>query len=107
MVLEVTETNITEVLNSNEITLLQFSAEWCGPCKTLTPIIKELSEDNTSKTNVGIGKVNVDESGEVAKSYGIRNIPTLLLFKDGEISERMVGIVSKSDLQKKIDTLLS
>jgi thiol-disulfide isomerase/thioredoxin len=56
MVLEVTETNITEVLNSNEITLLQFSAEWCGPCKTLTPIIKELSEDNTSKTNVGIGK---------------------------------------------------
>jgi thioredoxin 1 len=107
MVLEVTETNITEVLNSNEITLLQFSAEWCGPCKTLTPIIKELSEDNTSKTNVGIGKVNVDESGEVAKSYGIRNIPTLLLFKNGEISERMVGIVSKSDLQKKIDTLLS
>jgi thioredoxin 1 len=107
MVLQVTETNITEVLNSNEITLLQFSAEWCGPCKILTPIIKELSEDNTSKTNVGIGKVNVDESGEVAKSYGIRNIPTLLLFKDGEISERMVGIVSKSDLQKKIDTLLS
>jgi thioredoxin 1 len=107
MVLEVTEKNITEVLNSNEITLLQFSAEWCGPCKTLTPIIEELSEDNTSKTNVGIGKVNVDESGEVAKSYGIRNIPTLLLFKDGEISERMVGIVSKSDLQKKIDTLLS
>jgi thioredoxin 1 len=107
MVLQVTETNITEVLNSNEITLLQFSAEWCGPCKILTPIIKELSEDNTSKTNVGIGKVNVDESGEVAKSYGVRNIPTLLLFKDGEISERMVGIVSKSDLQKKIDTLLS
>jgi thioredoxin 1 len=107
MVLEVTEKNITDVLKNNEITLLQFSAEWCGPCKTLTPIIKALSEDNTDKTNIGIGKIDVDECGEVAKSYGIRNIPTLLLFKDGEISERMVGVISKSDLQKKIDTLLS
>ncbi|HAQ98854.1 MAG TPA: thioredoxin, partial [Verrucomicrobiales bacterium] len=76
---------------------------WCGPCKMLTPVLEELSSENESKIN--IYKVNVDENQQLAVKYGIRSIPTLLLFKGGEIQEQIVGLKSKSDLQTSIDSM--
>ena len=101
MSLEVTSENITNVL-SNKIAILDFWAPWCGPCKMLGPIIDELAEANKDIT---IGKINVDENSEIAKEYGIRGIPTVLIFKDGSVIERLVGLTSKDNLQIKIDGL--
>lgn len=100
-VIKTTDSNITELLNA-PICVLQFSAEWCGPCKMLGPIIDELAEANKDIT---IGKINVDENSEIAKEYGIRGIPTVLIFKDGSVIERLVGLTSKDNLQSKIDGL--
>jgi thioredoxin 1 len=83
--------------------LVDFWAEWCGPCKMLTPVLEELSNENESKIN--IYKVNVDENQQLAVKFGIRSIPTLLLFKGGEIQEQIVGLKSKSDLQASIDRI--
>jgi|ERR1035437_1534872 thioredoxin 1 len=102
MALEVTNSNITEVLAQNEITVLQFSAEWCGPCRILGPIIEELAAGNEG---ISIGKVNVDENGELGLTYSVRGIPTIIFFKNGEVVEKIVGVKSKAELQAKIDSL--
>ena len=100
----VTDENFeVEVLNAGKPVLVDFWAEWCGPCKMLTPVLEELSSENESKIN--IYKVNVDENQQLAVKYGIRSIPTLLLFKGGEIQEQIVGLKSKSDLQTSIDSM--
>lgn len=104
MALEITDGNITETLNSNKITLVDFWAPWCGPCRMLGPIIEDLAKDNTDVT---IGKVNVDENSESAVKYGVRGIPTMIFFKDGEVVDKIVGVKSKAELQAKIDSLKS
>ncbi|MBT5926862.1 MAG: thioredoxin [Verrucomicrobia bacterium] len=92
-----------KVVQSSTPALVDFWAEWCGPCKMLTPVLEELSKENESKMN--IFKVNVDENQQLAVKFGIRSIPTLLFFKGGEIQEQVVGLKSKSDLQASIDRI--
>ena len=104
MALEITDGNITEVLKSNKITVLDFWAPWCGPCRMLGPIIEELA---TSNADIAIGKLNVDENSESASRYGVRGIPTIIFFKDGEIVDKIVGVKSKAEFQAKIDSLKS
>ena len=102
MTLKVTENNIVEVLKEKEITVLDFSADWCGPCKMLTTIIESLSSVNTDIT---IGKVNVDENSNLSSKYSVRGIPTLIFFKDGKEIDRIVGVTNKGGIQTKIDAL--
>ena len=102
---EFTDSNFeTEVLNSETLVMVDFWAVWCGPCKTLSPIIDELSTEYVEK--VKIGKLNVDENSEISTKYGIRSVPTLLFFKNGEIIDKKVGAVSKTSLQEKINSII-
>tara|TARA_B110000438_G_C15731200_1_gene614287 strand:+ start:837 stop:1154 length:318 start_codon:yes stop_codon:yes gene_type:complete len=105
MALEITSANFEEtVLKSDKPVLIDFWAEWCGPCRMVGPIVDELHTDYDGKAV--IGKVNVDDQQEIAAQYGIRNIPTILFFKGGEIVDKNVGVAPKGDLAKKIDALL-
>ena len=106
MALQVNNENIEEILSEKKVTLLQFSAEWCGPCKMLTPIILKLSEENELK-DVTIGKINVDTGIELGAKYGVRNIPTIIYLKDGLEVDRTTGLKTKEEIQNKIDLLLS
>ena len=85
------------------VTLVDFWAPWCGPCRMIAPIIEELAEDFDGKAT--IAKVNTDEEQDIAIQYGIRSIPTLLVFKDGELVDQMVGASSKQVLADKINSL--
>jgi len=85
----------------NGITLVDFWAEWCGPCKMMTPVIDELATEFGDK--VTVGKIDVDAQQELAMKFQVSSIPTLIVFKDGEIAERFVGVTSKSDLATALD----
>lgn len=104
MATTVTDGNFAELISSNKVLVIDFSAEWCGPCKQMEPIIDGLVADYEGKAL--IGKVDVDENPEVCEKYGIRNIPTILLFKNGEVAERIVGATPKNILEDKIKGLL-
>jgi thioredoxin 1 len=93
----------TEVIKSDVVVLVDFWAEWCGPCKMLAPIVEKIAEDETYQGKVKIGKVNVDDNPNTASHFGIQAIPTLLLFKDGAIVDRVVGVTSEKEIRKKID----
>jgi thioredoxin 1 len=101
-ILSVTQENFsTEVLSAGTPVLVDFWAEWCGPCKMIAPILDELAEEYNGR--VKIAKVNIDEQQQLAAQYGIRAIPTLLMFHKGEVSEQIVGLKSKRDLKNSID----
>ena len=90
----------TEVISSDKLTVVDFWAEWCGPCKMIGPLVEELAGDYAGKAV--IGKLNVDENPGVTARYGIRSIPTLLVFKSGQIVDKQVGAVPKSVLSQKL-----
>ncbi|MCZ2393445.1 MAG: thioredoxin [Chitinophagales bacterium] len=94
----------SEVLDSKKVAMVDFWAEWCGPCRMVGPIVEELSNEYEGKALVG--KCDVDEYGDVAAQFGIRSIPTILFFKNGELVDRVVGAVPKAQLKGKLDGLL-
>ena len=98
------DTFTAEVTNSNIPVVVDFWAEWCGPCRMLGPIIEEVSKDYEGKAVVG--KLDVDSNQEFAAKFGVRNIPTVLVFKDGELVNRQVGVSPKNVYTESIDALL-
>jgi thioredoxin 1 len=101
--MELTDQNFEEeVIKSDQPVLVDFWAEWCGPCQAMTPIIEELIKDNEGKP-VKIGKLNIDENKEVVGKYGVLSIPTFALFKDGKIVNQQAGAVPKEKLQEMLD----
>ena len=101
-IVSLTQENFSsEVLQSQSPVLVDFWAEWCGPCKMIAPILDELAEEYDGK--VKIGKVNIDEQQGLAAEYGIRAIPTLLVFHQGQVAEQIVGLKSKRDLKASFD----
>lgn len=102
--IEITDANFEEVIKSEQPILVDFWAEWCGPCKMIGPVVEELAGDYEGKAV--IGKVDVDSNPGVAQAFGIRSIPTLLFFKGGQIVDKQVGAVPKAVLSQKLDAQL-
>lgn len=103
-VVNVSDANYKEVLAAGQPVVLDFWAEWCGPCRMVSPIIDELAEEYAGR--ITVGKVNVDENDTVVAEYGIRNIPTVLFFKDGQVVDKQVGAAQKAAFVEKINKLL-
>ena len=102
---KITDENFeSEVLKSNKITIVDFWAEWCGPCKQIAPALEELATENVGTYK--IGKLNIDENQKYATDFGVRSIPTLLIFKDGQVVEQLVGSMPKAVLGEKISTAI-
>ena len=103
MAVEFTDANFKEVvLDSDKVVLVDFWAPWCGPCRMIAPIVDELHTELEGKAV--IGKVNVDENSEVSTNFGVRNIPTLLIFKNGEVVDKLVGALPKSQILEKLES---
>ena len=106
MALEFTDSNFkSEVLESDKLTVVDFWAEWCGPCRAIGPIIEELGKEYEGRVNVG--KVNVDHNSEVSINYGITSIPAILFFKNGQVVDKLVGAQPKGNFVKKIEQHLN
>jgi thioredoxin 1 len=106
MAQEFTDSNFkAEILDSNQVAVIDLWAPWCGPCKMMTPIVDDLSKEYEGKAIVG--KLNVDDNPNVPMEYGVRGIPTFLIFKGGELKEKVVGTQTKEALKNRIEALLS
>ena len=105
MVVTLTDANFDEmVLKADKPVLVDFWAEWCGPCRVIGPLVSEIAEDYKDK--VIVGKLDVDSNPEVSAKYGIRNIPTVLFFKNGQVADKQVGAVPKGNLVNKVEALI-
>ena len=105
MVITLTDANFDDmVLKADRPVLVDFWAEWCGPCRVIGPLVQEIAEDYKEK--VIVGKLEVDSNPEVSSKYGIRNIPTVLFFKNGQVAAKQVGAVPKSSFVSKLESLL-
>jgi thioredoxin 1 len=105
MAVEITDANYTEIaMNSDKPVMIDFWAEWCGPCRMVTPIVEEMSHEYDGKAV--IGKVNVDDNQEISAKFGIRNIPTIIFLKGGQVVDKSVGAVPKNVLTDKLEALL-
>ena len=104
MAIEINDSNFAEVLNSGKPLVIDFWAPWCGPCKKICPDVEALAEAYAGQINVG--KCNVDDNDELAIKFGIRNIPTILFIKNGEIVDKQVGATTKAALEVKFKGLL-
>ena len=104
MALELTAANFEETINSGKPVMVDFWAAWCGPCRMVGPLVDELS--NEYAENALVGKVDVDSNQDIAAKYGVRNIPTILFFKNGEVVDKSVGAVPKAQLSEKLDALV-
>lgn len=102
---EITDKNFEEIINSDSPVLVDFWAEWCGPCKMIAPVVEELASEYDGKAV--IGKVDVDSNPEVSAKFGIRSIPTLLVFKKGEVVDKQIGAVPKNVLSQKLDAQIA
>ena len=89
-----------EVINTDKTTIVDFYADWCGPCKMMSPIIDKIAEENAE--NIKVGKVNVDENQELAMKYNVMSIPTILVFKNGNLVKTFIGVTSKSEIEEAI-----
>jgi thioredoxin 1 len=99
-----TSTFDEEIAGSAEPILVDFWAEWCGPCKTIAPILDEIADENACK--IRIAKLNVDEHPEIAQRFGVQSIPTMIVFQDGQVANRMVGAKGKGQLLQELSTFL-
>ncbi|MBR6276127.1 MAG: thioredoxin [Prevotella sp.] len=104
MEVKITSENFQSLKNGQLPLVVDFWATWCGPCRMISPIITELAKEYDGR--IVVGKCDVEENEDLASDFGIRNIPTILFFKDGEIVDKLVGAVSKSKLEEKFQTLL-
>ncbi|MBR1889379.1 MAG: thioredoxin [Alloprevotella sp.] len=104
MEITITDQNFENQLEKGLPLIIDFSATWCGPCRMMAPIISELSDIYAEK--IIVGKVDVDENPDICAKYGIRNIPTILFFKNGEVVDKVVGAQPKSELEKRAENLL-
>ena len=104
MALAITNENYESLMASGQPVVIDFWAEWCGPCRMIGPIIEELAAEYEGK--VVIGKCDVDDNDELTGRFGVRNIPTFLFIKDGEVKDKTVGAVTKAQLEEKVKALL-
>ena len=104
MAIQFTDATAKEAIESGKPVVMDFWATWCGPCIKLGPIVEELAEKYEDKAI--IGKLNIDDNDEIAAAHRVRNIPTVLFFKDGELKERSVGLVKIADLEAKLQSIL-
>jgi thioredoxin 1 len=102
MELNITDSDVDKVLSEGGITILDFWAPWCGPCKMYGPIVEQFATDNPE---VGVYKINVDENPVVAQKHGIRSIPTTIIFKDGQLITKVPGVIQREKLKEFVDNL--
>ena len=102
------DTNFEQFIKDNENVVVDFFAEWCGPCKMLGPLMSEIAEEHEKENkNVKIIKLNVEESPQTAQKFGVMSIPTIIYFKNGEVHDTTIGLMPKDQLNEKIDNLIN
>lgn len=105
MALEIKDSNFEELSQNNELLVVDFWAPWCGPCKQIAPLVEELAKEYEGKMIVG--KCDIDENPDLPAQFGVRNIPTILFIKNGEVVDKSVGALPKNKLQEKFEALAS